>query len=120
MLKSVRWAGGRDCVRNVHWLKALAAATIMAASGPTRSSAAKSIAYETDMVAPPLVSGRFTLNTEAADDVTRRTRTSRGSSSDRGMFHHRTHAAAASTAATKRRARTGRCFIGPALRPRRS
>ena len=29
MLKSVRYGAERDCVRNVHWLHALAAATII-------------------------------------------------------------------------------------------
>ena len=79
MLKRVRCRDGFTWTRNVHWQKALAAATSIAASAPTRRSAAKSIAYDTDIVAPLVVSGRLTLNADAAEESTRRTRTRSGS-----------------------------------------
>ena len=50
MLKSVRYGGLRSLMRNVHWLHALAAATIIVSFGPSSSSDAKSTAYETDIV----------------------------------------------------------------------
>ena len=58
MLKSVRYAGLRTCMRNVHWLHALATPTSIVSCGPSRMSAVKSIAYETDIVEPLLASGR--------------------------------------------------------------
>src|SRR5262245_21339395 len=65
MLKSVRYGAVRCCVRNVHWLHALAAATSIVSSGPSSSSAAKSTAYDTDIVDPLDASGRLTLNAGA-------------------------------------------------------
>ena len=44
MLYSVRYAGLRVVMRNVHWLQALAAATSMVSLAPSSSSAAKSTA----------------------------------------------------------------------------
>ena len=44
MLNSVRWIGLRSLMRNVHWLKALAAATSIVSFGPSSSSDAKSTA----------------------------------------------------------------------------
>src|SRR5690349_23728459 len=68
MLKSVRYGGVRDSVRNEHWLHALAAATSIVSSAPSRSSAAKSTVYDTDIVEPWPASGRLTLNAEASDE----------------------------------------------------
>jgi hypothetical protein len=45
---------------------------------PRRISDVKSIAYETDIVEPPLASGRLTLNAEVSDDKTSRLRNSTG------------------------------------------
>ena len=67
-------------MRNVHWLQALTAATIIVSFGPSSSSDAKSTAYETDIVDPLRASGRFTLKTEVIDDSTSRTRNSHGDS----------------------------------------
>ena len=44
MLNSVRWIGLRSLIRNVHWLNALTAATIIVSLGPSSSSDAKSTA----------------------------------------------------------------------------
>ena len=68
MLKSVRWIGLRSLIRNVHWLNALAAATIIVSFGPSSSSDAKSTAYDTDIVDERRASGRFTLKTEVIDE----------------------------------------------------
>src|SRR5262249_43752346 len=68
MLNSVRWIGLRSLMRNVHWLNALAAATTIVSFGPSSSSAAKSTAYETDIVDDRRASGRFTLKTEVIDE----------------------------------------------------
>ena len=68
MLKSVRYMGFRSLMRNVHWLHALAAATIIVSFGPSSSSDAKSTAYDTDIVEPLRASGRLTLKTEVTDD----------------------------------------------------
>src|SRR5262249_62080572 len=68
MLNSVRWIGLRSLMRNVHWLNALAAATTIVSFGPSSSSAAKSTAYETDIVDDRRASGRFTLKTQGIDE----------------------------------------------------
>src|ERR1700730_13652336 len=73
MLNSVRCTGERVCVRNVHWLQALVPATNIVASAPSSSSAAKSTAYDTDMVEPLEVSGRVTFNADASEETTSRT-----------------------------------------------
>src|SRR3954470_11887077 len=78
MLNSVRWIGLRSLIRNVHWLNALAAATIIVSFGPSSSSDAKSTAYETDIVEERRASGRFTLNTEVIDERSSSTRNSHG------------------------------------------
>ncbi len=44
MLKSVRCSGFRSLIRKVHWLYALAAATIIVSFGPSSRSDAKSTA----------------------------------------------------------------------------
>ena len=69
MLKSVRWSGLRSLIRKVHWLNALTAATIIVSFGPSRSSDAKSTAYDTDIVDDLRASGRLTLKTEVTDDI---------------------------------------------------
>ena len=47
-------------------------ATIMVSLGPISISAAKSTAYDTDIVEPLLASGRLTLKAEVMADVRRR------------------------------------------------
>src|SRR3954452_19598581 len=71
--------GLRSLIRNVHWLNALAAATIIVSCAPRSSSDAKSTAYDTDIVDERRASGRFTLKTEVIDDK----RSSRRKSSTR-------------------------------------
>src|SRR3954453_19043368 len=78
MLNSVRYGADRDCVRNVHWLHALAAATSIVWSAPSRSNAAKSTAYETDIVEPLEASGRLTFSADASDEQPRRNANSSG------------------------------------------
>ncbi len=68
MLKSVRCTGFFTLMRNVHWLHALIAPTIIVCAGPSRISERKSIAYETDIVDALRVSGRCTLNAEVIED----------------------------------------------------
>ena len=58
----------RDCVRNVHCAQALAAATIIVSFAPSRSSAAKSTAHDTDIVEPLVASGRLTFSADASDE----------------------------------------------------
>src|SRR5882762_9249215 len=78
MLKKVRWSADRACVRNVHCAHALAAATIMVSFAPSRSSAAKSTAYDTDIVEPLVASGRLTFNADASDEHPRSAANSTG------------------------------------------
>src|SRR4029450_5916093 len=66
MLNSVRWIGLRSLMRNVHWLNALAAATTIVSFGPSSSRAAKSTAYDTDIVDDRRASGRVTFKHEGA------------------------------------------------------
>ena len=68
MLKSVRYGGFFVVIRNVHWLHALIAPTIIVCAGPSRMSERKSTAYETDIVEPLRASGRFTLNADVIDE----------------------------------------------------
>ena len=49
MLNSVRCGGFFVVIRNVHWLHALIAPTIIVCAGPSRMSERKSTAYETDI-----------------------------------------------------------------------
>ena len=70
--------GARSLMRNVHWLNALAAATSIVSLGPSSSSAAKSTAYDTDIVDDRRASGRFTLNTEVTDDSSSSEKNSQG------------------------------------------
>ena len=70
-------ASGRpgSCVfiRNVHWLHALATATSIVSFGPSSISAAKSTAYDTDIVEPLLASGRLTLKADVTAESMSRT-----------------------------------------------
>src|SRR5438034_6012048 len=101
MLNSVRWIGLRSWMRNVHWLNALAAATIIVSFGPSSSSDAKSTAYDTDIVDDRRASGRLTLNTEVNDDKTRRRRNgSRRTVEGAGKNHSRRTAPKPMTAQT--------------------
>src|SRR6266850_7572200 len=68
MLKSVRCGLERTCVRKVHCAQALTAATSIVSSAPRSSSAAKSTAYDTDIVEPLVARGRLTLRAEASDE----------------------------------------------------
>ncbi len=75
--------GFRSLIRNVHWLQALTAATIIVSPGPSSSNEAKSTAYETDIVDPLRASGSVTLNTDVTDDSVR---SSRNSQMDESTF----------------------------------
>src|SRR5581483_1584334 len=70
MLNRVRYGADLDWVRKVHWLQALAAATSIVSFGPSSRSAAKSTAYDTDIVDPLVASGRLTLRAEASEEKT--------------------------------------------------
>src|SRR5207248_9330710 len=111
MLKSVLYSGDRDCVRKVHWLHALAAATSIVSFAPSISSAAKSTAYDTDIVEPLVASGSLTFRADASDEQPSRIANRSGFAIECGANIPRTIAPAASTAPTKRRAPTGRSFI---------
>src|SRR5437762_10514420 len=112
MLKSVRYAGLRSLIRNVHWLHALTAATIIVSFGPSSRSEAKSTEYETDMVEPLRASGSLTLNTDASEDRTTRSRNSQGEAKDlRGKNATRRAAPRPTTAHTKTLAVRGSAFI---------
>src|SRR5258706_70202 len=78
MLNSVRYSVFFVVIRNVHWLHALMAPTIIVWLGPSTMSDRKSTAYETDIVDPLRASGRFTLNAEVTDDPTSRATNSVG------------------------------------------
>ena len=68
MLNSVRYGGFFVVIRNVHWLHALIAPTIIVCAGPSRMSERKSTAYETDIVETLRASGRFTLKADVIDE----------------------------------------------------
>ena len=68
MLKSFRYNAFFTVVRNVHWLHALMAPTIIVCAGPSRINDRKSTAYETDIVDPLRDSGRFTLRAEVIEE----------------------------------------------------
>ena len=114
MLNSVLYGAERDWVLNVHWLHALAAATIIVSFAPSSSSAAKSTAYDTDIVEPLVASGRLTLSAEARDEKQRSAVNSTGFPTLRGTNKTRMIRPAAKTVLTKTRAATGRSFIMPA------
>src|SRR5262245_30523397 len=117
MLNNVRCAGDLIWVRKVHWLQALTAATIIVASAPSSSSAAKSTAYDTDIVEPLVVRGRLTFIAEASDEKRSRTTNSATLGRVRSALKPnsaRRVAPAARVAATYRRAANGSSFIdGP-------
>src|SRR6186997_611654 len=109
MLNNVRWIGFLAFIRNVHWLHALVTATSIVSLGPSSKSAAKSTAYETDIVEPPLASGRLTLNADVRAEMTRRTTKSVGSAKvERGPSDTTSRAPTAIVAPTYRRAGNGR------------
>src|SRR6476469_9098572 len=101
----------RLCVRNVHWLQALVAATTIVSSAPSSSNAAKSTAYEIDIVEPLLARGRETLRAEATDEHTKSAMNSPGRATEWGAKYAPTSAPATQTATTYTRAATGSCFI---------
>ena len=68
MLNSVRYGGFFVVIRNVHWLHALIAPTIIVCAGPSRMSERKSTAYETDIEETLRESGRVTLKADVADE----------------------------------------------------
>src|SRR5262245_61823574 len=101
MLKIVRYVGFRCFMRNVHWLHALPMATIIVACGPSRSSAAKSTAYDTDIVDPLLASGSDTLNADVNPETSSRPTNNHGFSNVMfGRLNARTMVAAAITQQT--------------------
>src|SRR3954467_7903920 len=99
MLKSVRYIGCFDVIRNVHWLHALVAPTIIVWLGPTMMSDRKSTAYDTDIVDPLRASGRFTLKADVIDDTRRRATNHPGCGNDSGKNTARRTAPIATTAA---------------------
>src|SRR5215471_16531622 len=100
MLNSVRKGAVLCAVRMVHWLHALAAATIIVSLAPSSSSAEKSTAYDTDIVEPLVASGSLTLRAEASDEQPSRMRNSSGFAMACGANIPRTIAPAASTVDT--------------------
>jgi hypothetical protein len=94
-------------VPNVHWLHALAAATIIVRSGPSSSSDAKSTAYDIDSVERIGASGRPTFSAEASDEKPRKNANSIGFAIEWGAQAISVPAPAASTAPTKSRAAIG-------------
>src|SRR5476649_807660 len=110
MLNAVRYGAERALVRKVHWLHALAAATSIVSFAPRSSSAAKSTAYDTDIVDPLEASGRLTLSAEASDEQHSSTVNSTGFTIVCGTNTTSVSAPAASTAPTKSRAAIGRSF----------
>src|SRR5258706_15590938 len=68
MLNSVRYSVFFVVIRNVHWLHALVAPTIIVWLGPSTISDRKSTAYDTDIVDPLRANGRFTLKADVIDD----------------------------------------------------
>jgi hypothetical protein len=96
-------------IRNVHWLHALVTATSIVSLGPSNSSAAKSTAYETDIVEPLLASGRLTLKAEVMADVASSTTNSvRLWNWDRGPRNTTSMAPTVMVAPTYKRADSGR------------
>ena len=92
----------------MHWLHALAAATSIVSSAPSSSSAAKSTAYDTDIVEPLRASGRLTLSAEASDEQPSRTANSSGFAIACGTNTTSVSAPAARTAPTYSRAAIGK------------
>src|SRR2546425_9964277 len=111
MLNSVLNGAVFVVVRMVHWLQALTAATIIVSLAPRSRSAAKSTAYDTDIVDPLVASGSLTFRAEASDEQPSKITNRSGFAIECGANIPRTIAPAASTAATNSRAATGRSFI---------
>src|SRR5262245_37369464 len=111
MLNSVRNGAVLVVVRIVHWLHALTAATIMVSFAPRSNSAAKSTAYDTDIVDPLVASGSLTFRADASDEQPSRITNRTGFAIVCGTNIPRTIAPAASTAATNSRAAAGSSFI---------
>jgi len=113
MLNSVLNGAVFVVVRMVHWLHALTAATIIVSLAPRSRSAAKSTAYDTDIVDPLVASGSLTFKADASDEQPSRITNKSGFAIVCGTNIPRTIAPAANTAPTYRRAATGRSFIDP-------
>src|SRR6185436_10097737 len=107
MLNSVRCSAERVCVRKVHCAQALAAATTIVSLAPSSSSAAKSTAYDTDIVEPLVASGRLTFSADASEEHPSRTANRIGLAIVRGPNTTKVIAPAARTAPTKSRAAAG-------------
>ena len=118
MLNSVRYGGFFVVIRNVHWLHALIAPTIIVCAGPSRMSDRKSTAYETDIVEPLRASGRFTLKADVIDEssssVTNQSGCWKRSS---GKKRHEKHSSAGDDCADVNPSRDGELFHCLNLRP---
>src|SRR5688500_5258666 len=112
MLNNVRYGGFFVVIRNVHWLHALMAPTIIVCAGPSRINERKSTAYDTDIVDPLRASGRFTLNADVIEE-SRSSVTNHSGCENRssGKSTARSTAPPAITDPTYTRAATGSCFI---------
>src|SRR5919108_1607413 len=83
MLKMVRYAGYRCATLNVHCAQAPAAATIVAACGPSMMSAIRSAAYETESVDSLLgESSSFTFQSDVRHEATTSAANTRGRGAD--------------------------------------
>src|SRR5437763_5313561 len=111
MLKAVRNGALRARVLKVHWLQALVPATSMVSFAPSNSNAAKSTAYETDMVDPPEASGRLTFSADASEEQSSRPMKMPGWLIEWGKKMAMTAAPATMTPATYRRAASGSSLI---------
>src|SRR6476659_375350 len=100
MLNSVRYGVERTCVRNVHCAHVLTAATSIVSFAPSNSSAAKSTAYDTDIVELLLASGSVTLRADARDEQRSSARKTTGLAMVCGANSASTTAPAARTAPT--------------------
>src|SRR5689334_7526190 len=102
MLNMVRYTGFCSLLFKWHWQYALATATTIVACGPSSSSAAKSTAYDTDIVEPLVVIGSVTLSAAEADAMATSATNSTGccEMSTRGRHTAITMAPAAMTDAT--------------------
>src|SRR5262245_21094394 len=98
MLNNVRCGEDRTCVRNVHCAQVLTAATSIVSFAPSNSSAAKSTAYDTDIVELLLASGSVTLSAEARDEQTISVANTSGLAMLCGAYSASTSAPAARTA----------------------
>src|SRR4029434_9537113 len=100
MLNSVRCGVERTCVRNVHCAHVLTAATSIVSFAPSSSNAAKSTAYDTDIVELLLASGSVTLSADARDEQTSSAMETRGLARVCGVNNASTSTPAARTAPT--------------------